>query len=389
MARPNTALVLSGGGSRGAYEVGVLLGLAEVLGLRAEQPAPFDIFAGTSVGAINSTFLASHAERGDMGVHGLVDLWRNLDLARHARLDLAAFRSRALLQVAPIEALVRDSIDWTALHRQTAAGALRSVVLATLHVGSGRTVMFAQVAPGVDFRPSRDPRRMAINTTLTANHVLASAAIPGVFPPRRIDRSLYYDGSMRFNTPLAPAIRSGAERVLVVSPLHEEASGPAREPDALHADEGHAPSTIFLLGKMLNALLLDPLAYDIQVLERFNGLIGILDAEADPETRRRFDEATVALRGAAYRSVDALVIRPSADIGALGAAYLQAHRRRLAMHSAAGLMLAALATRSRQSASDLMSYLLFDGGFAEQLIALGRADAHAKAEGIRAFFGGT
>lgn len=385
-----TALVLSGGGTRGAYEAGVVSGLVEVLGLGPDDACPFDVFTGTSVGAINATYLASHAHRGDLGIQGLCDVWRGLSMGVHARLASRPWAGKALLATGGIDALVHDHIDWDRLHANVDEARVRALVIAALHVGSGRTAMFAHVAPGQSFRPSRDPRRVAILQAITPEHVLASAAIPGVFPPRRVGDKLFYDGSLRFNTPLAPAIRAGCDRVVVVSPLHEGLTplAPSHDIDVLGDDlvEG-APDAFFLLGKMLNAILLDPIGYDLHVLERFNALVDFAQTQLPAEDVAEMGRVTSSLRGRPYRRIDTLAVAPSDDIGAIGFDHARTHAARLRREGISGRLLARIASRADVPSTDLLSYLLFDGGYAAKLIELGRRDALARADEVRAFFG--
>lgn len=390
------ALVLSGGGVRGAYEVGVIAGIVEVLGLRPDDEPPFRIFAGTSVGAINATFLAAHTARGDLGVRDLCEIWRTLELRHHLHIDplglfgrpLRKLRDaspgfgRSVLNPKPLERLVRRNIPWGRLHEGTASGATHALVVAALDVGSGRTTMFAELAPTARFRMSQDPRRRGVVGELSADHVLASAALPLMFPARRIGNRYYCDGGLRFNTPIAPAIRLGAERMVVVSLRHDPEDDAETPVD--HTPD--YPSIPFLLGKLLNALLLDSVTYDLHVLRRFNRLLEVLEETLTPEELRRVNKVLEDTRGVPYRKIDALEFRPSEDIGALAADFVhtQLSKRRLPRLST-WLLRAAAHTRLGRD-SDLASYILFDGEFAGTLIDLGRADARARADRIREFF---
>jgi NTE family protein len=369
-----TALVLSGGGARGAYEAGVMAGLVDVL-----EHVHFDLFAGTSVGAINATYLASHAHLPDLGVGDLLHLWTDLSPRTHLRPERHPLRRRAFLDVRPFEDVVQQGVAWDHLARNLDSGRIEGLFVAALDVETGRTAVFADLAPNANFRPSHDPRRMALRERIGPDHVLASAAIPGVFPPRAVGDSVYYDGGLRFNTPMAPVLRAGAKRLVVVSPLHAASAGePTISPDQL--------DPFFLAGKMLHAVLLDPFAYDLQVLDRFNQLLEVLDKTMDQEERRHFDETCIELRGSPYRTVDALVLSPSEDLGHMGIAHLLEHRRRFARQGLGGLVMALLGGRLARSGTDLASYLLFDGVFTAKLVALGRADVAARADEVRAFF---
>lgn len=381
-ARPSTALVLSGGGARGAYEAGVLHGIAHILGRPHGVPVIFDLIAGTSVGAINATYLASKAHRGDLGVDELIAMWTGLSVRKHIRPRLRVLRGRSLLKVEPFEGIVQRGVDWPALRTNISSGVLRGLFLAALHIDSGRTTIFADVSPETDFVPSADPRRVAVRDRITTDHVLASAAIPGVFPPRRVGDGMFYDGGLRFNTPMSPVLRAGAERIVVVSPLHAS-EAVTTGPPVSHEEVG----ALFLAGKMLHAILLDPFAYDLQVLERFNDLLDVVDHTLSTRQRTRFDNAVADLRGVPYRRLDTLVISPSEDIGHMALDFVTSHRRRLLREGPVGIALAAVVGRLADSGTDLLSYLLFDGRFTARLVALGQRDAVARADEIRSFFG--
>jgi NTE family protein len=406
MAAPSTAgLVLSGGGVRGAYEVGVLRGIVDVLGLTPDAPPPFRVFAGTSVGAINAAYLAAHADRGDLGTADLARLWHELDIREHFRIHPAGLLGprkrfwfsekaidqdgplqlgRSLLDPRPLDKLVRDSIPWGRLHENIGRGTVRALVVTALEIAHGRTTMFGQLAPGATFYPSRDPRRLMSPEVITADHVLASAAIPIVFPSRRLGTRYYCDGGLRFNTPIAPAIRSGADRLVVVSLRRSLPTQEAyeRDPDRTAA----YPSLFFLLGKLINALLLDPVAYDLEVLGRLNKVVEVLETTLPKEELERVREVLVNARGMGYRRLETLLFTPSEDIGQLAGRYIAQSlvRERL------GWMQRWLLDQTGKSAvareADLASYFLFDGDFAGELIELGRRDVLSRADEVRAFF---
>jgi len=211
--------------------------------------------------------------------------------------------------------------------------------------------------------------------------VLASAAIPLVFPARRIGSGFYCDGSIRFNTPLAPAIRAGAERLVVVSALHREEDRP---PDSVPpAPRAVAyPSPMFLMGKVLNALLLDPVNYDLNVLQRFNRVWEVLEETSTSEDLARVVQVLRDTRGLEYKRLQTLVFHPSEDIGEITTRYA----RTLPMRSLSGALVALSARIRDQFEADLLSFILFDAGFARELLALGRRDAHRRADEIISFF---
>ncbi len=397
-----TGIVLSGGGARGAYEAGVVAGIVEVLSRTPREHAPFSIFTGTSVGAINAAYLAAHAERPDMHVEGLLEHWRALELGKHLSLDplrfLAAGRvrerlarwregdderfGRSLLDPKALEALVEETIPYERLHDNVRAGVVRALVVAALEISTGRTTQFAELAPGATFAASQDPRRLYRPSEIEARHVLASAALPLLFPARRIGRHYYCDGGIRFNTPIAPAIRCGATRLVVISLLYPRASWAEADSPEAEGNVAAYPSPIFLLGKVLDALLLDPVRYDLQVMERLNRLMTALEENLTPEEMTRVDEVLTKSRGAPYRRLETLVFAPSVDIGRMA----HDHAERTKPRSVSGLLVRRMADLRDQIEADLLSFILFDGDFADQLATLGRKDALDRADEIEAFF---
>src|SRR5215216_2553388 len=306
--RPPTALVLSGGGMRGAYEVGVVSGIAEVLDTEPGSQALFDIFAGTSVGAINASYFAANADSHDHRVDRLAETWQSLRLDDHARvrpLGLAPLPEaflrwtkstvlgKSLLDTRAVEVMVRRTIDWERMHRNVDAGIVRAVMVAALHVVSGRTTVFTEGAPGVRIENTRDERRVTAFERITADHVLASAAIPLLFPTRKLGDHYYCDGGLRFNTPIAPAIRAGAERLVVVSVRHARSVREVAAVEEADNAEMQNLSPVFLVGKLLNALLLDPVQYDLQVLDRVNQMMEVLEGTLSAEDLERFHRVWV------------------------------------------------------------------------------------------------
>lgn len=391
MTRPRIGLVLSGGGARGAYEVGVLCGIVEVLGLGPDDEPPFSIFAGTSVGAINATWCAAHAHRGDLAIQDLARVWGGLQISTQLQLDTGALMPRwmpgprptrqghAILDPRALEGVVGGNIPWDQLHANARDGHLRALIIAALHIGSGRTTMFVEHSPEVDFVPSKDPRRRAVKGPISTDHVLASAAIPVLFPARLLGGEAYCDGGIRFNTPISPAIRAGADRLVVVSLKHPQMPG-----EVVEDVSASYPNVFFLLGKVLDALLLDPVSYDLQVLERTNQIMDVIEHSLDAEARRLFDDVVIHTRGSPYRKVETLIFEPSEDIGVIAGHHLKEHLPRWGLDRFRNWLLSRAVAAGWES--DLASYILFDGTFATELVDLGRRDAVARAEQIRAFF---
>ena len=232
--KSQVGIVLSGGGARGAYEVGLLAGMVEVLGLKPDDPPPFQIYTGSSVGAINVSFLAAHAHRGDMGTEALVEVWAGLNLAAHLRVDFFGFMGmrgllrgrvgerdgRALLDPSGLERVVVDHIPWTALHDNIRQGFVHSLTVAALRVHDGQTTLFTELAPDAQFRPSRDPRRTVVEGSIDAATVLASAAILLIFRLERW-RVLVLRWWSAFQYAHCTRSKGGCRTPVVVSLLHD------------------------------------------------------------------------------------------------------------------------------------------------------------------------
>jgi NTE family protein len=404
-APKKTGLVLSGGGMRGAYEVGVIAGVMDVLGKKKQDDAVFRVLAGTSVGAINATFLAANADRGDHNISRLVDLWTSLVLREHAKLRPFGLlrwprrlraRARALLELRTqgnslldthaLERFVARSIDWQRLHANVDAGRVDALAIAALHVVSGRTTIFVEIGADGAFFASPAANRVSRLERIGPDHVLASAAIPLLFPTRRIGDAFYCDGGLRFNTPIASALRAGADRLFVISVRHEISVAEQHELERDASDPGRDLSPTYLMGKLLNALLLDPVQYDLSVLERLNDLMGVLEQTLDAGELERVEQVLRRTRGVGYRRVRTLVFTPTQNLGKMAADYLRTEVRASEVGPLTRYLRQRAATDGPTREADWASYLLFDGGFARELIELGRADARAKADQVRQFF---
>ena len=400
--RPVRSIVLSGGGARGAYEVGVLAYIFTQLPADLLQKNRVRVLSGTSVGAIHACFLGAFAHVPDYNIGALIKVWRSFNLGTLLRLgnwDLLRLpldihrlfgdspQQGIFLNTEVFHKIVKQDIAWDSLQQNLAEGRLDAITVSATHIASGKTVVFADSPQGL---PSwtRDPRRIARLTRMGPMHALASAAIPLLFSAISIDGTYYCDGGLRQNTPLSPALRLGADRVLVIPVGHGRepplASGPL--PAATEAYPG--PS--LLLGKVLNALLLDHLDYDLAQLRGFNRLLedgvraygeGFIDELA--KTSHKF-------RGAGYRRVETVVVRPSCDLGEVAADYLargvvSRDLRPLAKRVLQWLS-SGVGTGSGQGNADLLSYLLFDGQLCGRLIEQGMADADAARSQLLAFF---
>lgn len=385
-------VILSGGGARGAYEAGVL---SYVFGdlARANGRAPrFDIVSGTSVGAINGAYLASYADDPAAGVSRLAELWRSLTLgqvfgfgikqmSRLYRVLLGGGPKdvAGLLDATPLTDLITREARWDGLTEHLASGRLRAVSVSTTQVTTGKTVVWVGAGEGVNVPPALPGNVVMRRDTIRPEHVLASAAIPILFPPVLIGSELYVDGGVRLNTPMAPAIHFGAEKLLVIgvsTPVGAQGSIPALA-------MGHAPGATFLLGKVMNAFLLDHLNSDLEELERINHGIRAGLAAFGPTYLDQLNAELVKDGTPPRRVIDACTVKPSRDIGRLAGEYLRRNVRR--MKAEMGTTFLRVLDLGEGADADLASYLLFDGEFAGQLIDLGRSDAAAMRDELSEF----
>ena len=400
MAAPTTALVCSGGGARGAYEAGIIRYLREELPVAVRRHVHFDLLCGTSVGAITSCFLAASADTPDEQGQILSSVWTGLELERVYKVDgedlwtiarkiwkLAREESREgwriydLLHLAPLEELVRTRAPWPRISVNLAKGLLQAISVSATRVVDGKTIVFVQRKEGGVPAWSRDPFTEAREAVLGAEHALASAAIPMLFKSVKIGEEYFCDGSVRQNTPLSPALRLGAERVLILS-LRYRPPGPVAPPRVM----SEYPSTATLMGKVLNALMLDHTDYDLDRMHRFNGILETGTATFGPDFLPRMNEQVKQMRGQGYRVVKDLVIRPSRDLGEIAATQAKA-KKLVDDHSSFPSRMLQKITRSHLfTQADLASYLLFDGAYARALIDLAMEDAHAQREALINFF---
>jgi NTE family protein len=396
-----TALVLAGGAARGSYEVGVvdyvLTSVAKTLGARAE----IDVLCGTSVGAINACVIAAYADDPILCSRVLLSEWLGLRLEELVRLNTSQFlgllspfsgrrmikdtrggdRRGGLLDPSGIERIVRRAIPFDRIEANIASGLLTGLTLSTTHVATGRTVIYVQHHPGARPKWSHDPTIRVVPGTLGAEHALASGALPLLFPAVRIDGDFYCDGGLRQNVPLSPARRLGADGLIVVNPRFIPPHSSPPKSDAPY------PGPLFLLGKALNALLLDRIDNDLDRLRRINA---ILEAGIHRYGPTFLTELNLGLSqegaGAGLRPLLTVHIRTSQDIGALAAEYVRSREFSARTPGVLGRALRRIAEWQGEGEADLLSYLLFDGGFAAQLIELGRSDAKARHDELCAFF---
>ena len=383
-------LILSGGGARGAYEVGVLEYIFNEFGDAKGRPPPVHLISGTSVGAVNGSFVASMIHDIPSGIRRLSSVWTDLELAHvmsfGVRQAAGLYRvllggseqSRGVFDPSPLSALVGRNVNWRKLRQNIRTGRLRALTVSTTHVGSGQPVVFVDAAPGVGIPRSLSQHALVRRATIGQHHVLASAAIPLIFPSVEIGDEIHCDGGLRLNTPMGPSIHLGMNRLLVIG-----LSSP-QEPGRSAVLDGKYPGATYMLGKVLNAFLLDHVNTDLLEVGRVNDFLRDGVRAYGPQFLDRLNQAAQA-RGALAprRLVSSLVLRPSIDIGQVASEYLASHRVRFG--KSLGRAFIGVLDVGVGGDADLASYLLFDGGFAELLIEMGRRDAHARRDEIESF----
>jgi NTE family protein len=400
--KQRVAIVLSGGGARGAYEAGVLSYLFEKIYPELGPDFEFDIISGTSVGAIHAAYIAATTgvaglERGQrllatwerMSLDDVFQLTagdffgiplRALGLLRQARPYRDPQRREVIggiVDVTPLERLVTERIPWPALQANVSAGRPGALCVSCTDVRRGLVTVFmdGQLA---DVEPwNYDPNACAVRGEITSRHVRASAAIPFLFPAVRVGERFYVDGGMRSNTPLSPALRLRATRVLVIALKHLPTVSHPEVPEA----EDAITQPAFLLGKVLDILMLDHLDYELQRMELVNAMIDRGAQICGPEFREEMNVAIRAERGVGYRKVEAMVVRPSQDLGTI-AAQVQRQAGSTSMGALARLITRTATRGTPPNEADLLSYLFFDKLFTEPLLDLGREDARRHADEI-------
>lgn len=398
--RLRVGLVLSGGGARGAYEAGVLAHLFEEVIPRLPPGFEFDIVTGTSVGAIHAAYVAasSHMDAGPRA-RALAETWSEMrvgDVLQVSVGDLLAMPLRALgvtrlakrlragaevigglVDIAPLERLVDERIPWSHLRANLERAAPGLLCVSCTQVRSGRVHVFmdgqlADPAPW-DF----DPNATAEVTQITPRHVRASAAIPFFFPAVRIGDRFYLDGGLRMNTPLSPALRLGCDRLLIIGLKY---MAKPSDPTPVYPEEVIAQPA-FLMGKVLNSLMLDRLEYDLQRVDLVNALIDHGETTYGDDFLEQINVAVRQQRGADYRRVRALSLHPSRDLGAL-AAECYGKQGRGSMGVLPRLLTSLTQLGAPKGEADLLSYLLFDRCYTQQAMELGREDARARGDEI-------
>lgn len=376
-------IVLSGGGARGAYEVGVLSYIFDELRTAQKSRVNVDIICGTSVGAINSAALAASMTEQQEGMRHLVRLWETLEIEQvlnfgwRQAAGIAGWVNKrmgaGLVDVSPMAQLIKRQVPWPAISRAMRHGHLRALSITCTEVSTGRAVLFMQTGPGTGLPRHSPPRTLLRSARIGPEHILASASLPLLFSPVKIGNQLYVDGGLRHNTPVAPAIRLGATHVLVVGTSREVRG-------VLDGDELPSVTGASVMGKVVNALMLDHLDNDLAQISLLNELYDTAEYAFGPDYADRMRKAAATRGARMFERIEPFVIRPSISIGRLGAEYLKERKARSTV-----MIDRLLKWLDTDSEADLASYLLFEGGFAQRLIELGRSDARAQRDRLSEF----
>jgi NTE family protein len=372
------ALVLPGGGARGAFQVGVLKALAEWLPKGARSP--FSVLSGTSAGAINSVVLASKARRFSLGVAELDRVWGSFHCRKVYRADnrtmlksglhwissivlggLLVGSPGSLLDNSPLRALLSRNIRFPRIQSAIDKGYLDAVAVTAASYDSARSTSFFQAAPGN--RAWARTRRLGLRGQLNLDHLMASIAVPMIFPPVQVDGEYFGDGAMRQATPLSPAIHLGADRILVIGVRDETADEAPRQ------QHRRPPSLAQIAGYMLDTLFMDGLYSDLERMTRINQLIDSVPVE----------QRSGAI--ASMRPIDTMLVVPSQDLRAI------AHDYRQELPFALRALLRSLSGR-KPGEDRLLSFLLFEQAYTRALIDLGYRDALKVKDQLLAFVNG-
>ena len=368
----STALILSGGGARAAYQVGVLKAVSEILPRRTHNPFP--IICGTSAGAINALALAGRPGHLRLRARKLEAIWANLQAEEIYRTDTlgvikntarilisllhggySRHRPLALLDNTPLRQLLEQLVRFRYIDEAIASGELTAVSTTAMDYETGRSVTF--------FQGNHDnwerTRRLGVRTGLSIDHLIASSAIPTIFPAASIDGNYYGDGAVRQLKPLSAAIHLGAEKLFIIgvsdNPIHT---------DSLHKSE-HPPSVAQMIAQLLNSAFIDAIESDLETLEAINKL-----------TRHMPDKA----REENLRHIDYVCISPTEPIDEMA----QHHFHELPR--SVRLFLRGTGATAKGGGASAASYLLFEPGFCRDLLDLGYRDALRQEENILGFF---
>lgn len=372
----HTGLILSGGGARAAYQIGVLRAIAEIL--PDACPSPFDIICGTSAGGLNAAGLATHAHCLQSGVDMLEGVWGQFRTEEVYRTDWPGVLKRAwrflwimafgrrrrdlpisMLDSSPLRVLLDKQLTLSQVQAAIDNGHLQALCITASGYSSGQSVSFFQGVPSLE--NWQRSHRIGMRSDITLDHLMASAAIPILFPAVRISREFFGDGALRQLSPISPALHLGAERVLVIG-VGSQSDSRAREKSMAH------PSIAQVVSHILNSSFIDSLEADVERLTRINSTLALI-----PEEIRQ--------QQSSLRNVDVLVISPPAQVldrVALRHAHLLPKSIRFFVRGSGA---------THKSGSGVLSYLLFEAAYCQDLMAIGYNDGYGRREELKRFLG--
>ncbi len=388
---PTTGLILTGGGARAAYQVGVLKAIARIRREAApwDRSNPFPVITGTSAGAINAAALASHCDDFEGAVSAVANVWENFRAEQVYRSDTLGVirtgarwltmmsvgwviarwrraRLRSLLDNSPLETLLNEMVALDRLHGVMQSGHLQALAVTASSYSSGTHVTFYDSIQ--EFAPWNRTQRVAVRAPITVPHLLASAAIPFVFPAVPLDfdgvTEYFGDGTMRQSAPISPAVHLGARRILVVG------AGRMQEPPGRRRITGTYPNFAQIAGHALSSIFLDALSVDVERLQRINNTLALLPPEA--------------LKSTSLRPIEVLVIAPSQRLDDLATRHVHS------LPTPIRALLRGVGVTGKSSdmrGAALASYLLFEAAYTRELVALGVSDTLQRRDEVTAFFG--
>ncbi len=377
IVKPKVGLVLTGGGARAAYQVGVLRAIADLLPDKRRNPFP--VICGTSAGAINAASIAVSANNFAEGVERLEAVWSNFHVNHIYRSDLAGVARNtmrclislvsteygkhnaiSLLDNSPLQALLRNQFSFRTIQHCIRTGALHALGLTAWGYTSGQSVTFYQAASQVT--PWKRAQRLGIPVAIGIEHLMASSAIPFIFPAVKLNREFFGDGSMRQLAPISPALHLGADKVLIIGVRKMVTDEPKRV-----SATGYPPFAQ-IAGHALNSIFVDSLDVDLERLLRINETLKLIPPEV-------FAQKNIALR-----PVEAMMISPSQGINEIAQKYTSTLPRIMRyLYRAIGAM--------GPNGSTLLSYVLFEIPFCRELIQLGYNDTMQQKEELLKFIG--